>query len=249
MMIEGRDYTLVQSTQIELTRIPRHVAIIMDGNRRWAKLRNKTARYGHWRGSSVVDEVVEIALELGIETLTLYTFSTENWKRSSIEIQALMGILELNLWKMRKKMIHHGICFRTIGDLQPFPDSVKAALANVKRMTAQGNKLNLVLALNYGARDELRRAAIQACSKLLEEGKSIEDLTEHCLSQHLDTAPFGDPDVIIRTGGAQRLSNFMLWQASYAEIINTPILWPDFSKNHFIAMLKEFQMRQRRLGE
>ncbi|MDN3505113.1 MAG: polyprenyl diphosphate synthase [Rhabdochlamydiaceae bacterium] len=238
------------ASQLDLTNIPKHIAIVMDGNRRWAKLRNRPSKFGHWKGSNVVDSIVETALELGVESITLYTFSTENWKRSKIEVDALMSILELNLYKMRKKMIQNGVRFETIGDLNPFPDSVKKAIETTKRVTDQDNcQINLILALNYGSRDEVRRAAIKAYQQLQDNNQSIESLTEEMLASHLDTADYGDPELIIRTGGDQRMSNFLLWQASYAEIYSTPILWPDFTKNHLIASISEYQNRQRRLGE
>ena len=225
--------------------VPKHIAVIMDGNRRWARLRNRPSHYGHHRGAEVVNDIVEAACDLGVETLTLFAFSTENWNRSKIEVKTLHNILEIYLYKMRKKMIRNGIRLETIGDLSPFSDGVKKAITEVKEATKGGGQLNLVLALNYGGRDEIRRAAIAACQKL----ERIEDLTEEMLSEELDTAQFGDPEMIIRPSGENRLSNFLLWQAQYAELISTPVLWPDFNKKYFYDAITQFQSRHRRRGE
>ncbi|MCF7852276.1 MAG: di-trans,poly-cis-decaprenylcistransferase [Simkaniaceae bacterium] len=233
---------------VDLESVPKHIAILMDGNRRWAKMRGRPSRYGHWKGASVVSDIVEVATDLGIETMTLYTFSTENWKRSAYEIHALMYILESYLLKMRKKMLQNGVRFETIGDLTPFPMNLQLVIKEIKQATQHGSQMNLVLALNYGSRDELRRATIKACQAIQEQGLSVEALTEELISQCLDTAPFGDPELIIRTGGMERLSNFLLWQASYSEFYTTPVLWPDFNREHFISAVVNFQNRQRRLG-
>ena len=225
--------------------IPKHVAIIMDGNRRWAKKKNKPSSYGHQQGAQVVNEVVEAAAEMGIETLTLFAFSTENWNRSRLEVATIHNILELSLKKMCRQMVANGVRFDTIGDISQFRPSLQKAIQEVKEATQENDRINLVLALNYGGRDEIRRAAIKACEKL----QSPAQLTEKMISQELDTARFGDPEMIIRPSGENRLSNFLLWQAQYAEIISLPILWPDFSRDYLRESVKEYQQRQRRLGE
>ncbi len=233
---------------INLGKIPKHIAIIMDGNRRWAKLRGLPPMMGHWEGAEVLIDVVRSAIELGVKTLTVYSFSTENWERPGDEIDALMNIFEVYLIRNRELMVREGIRLDAIGDLSRLPSRVISAFEETKAVTQKGDKINLVLALNYGARDEIRRAMI----KILEENQrnkvQIESVTEEFISSHLDTSKWGDPDLFIRTSGELRLSNFLLWQISYAELYMTEVSWPDFSSQNLYDAVSCFQQRHRRRG-
>lgn len=244
----ARRHFFSSKAQIKQLAPLKHIAIVMDGNRRWAKQRGRLATAGHWKGAEVVQEIVQIATEINLETLTLYAFSTENWKRSSIEVEAIMRILKAFLNKMAPTMIEGGVRFDTIGDLCALPHSLQELIEGVKESTSNGTKLNLVLALNYGSRDEVKRAVVKAYREIEERGGEIDSLTEDMISRHLDTAPYGDPDLIIRTGGMNRQSNFLLWQSSYAEFAPTPILWPDFTREDFITLVRDYQCRERRHG-
>ncbi len=221
---------------------PQHIAIIMDGNRRWAKEGGIPSMMGHWKGAEVLSEVLKSAADLGVKTVTVYAFSTENWKRSEGEVEAIMEILETYLVQKRAEMIQDGVRLDAIGNISQLPPPVQKALEETKRITAEGSKINLVLAINYGARDELCRVF----KKLL--GTSPELVTENLISSYLDTAPWGDPELLIRTGGEQRVSNFLLWQISYAEIYIANVLWPDFNSKHLIEAIGSYQRRHRRGG-
>jgi len=228
--------------------LPRHVAIIMDGNRRWAKHRGLPPTAGHWRGAATLTRIVRASSDLGIKTLTVFVFSTENWKRPPEEIDALMNLIKIYLIKQRESMLKEGVRLDSIGDLSPFPKEVQEELEKTKKVTANGSKIDLVLALNYGGRDEIKRT-IQAVVKDCLEGKlSSETLTEETITSYLDTAKWEDPQLIIRTSGEKRLSNFLLWQASYAEVYISEVLWPDFQEKDLFQALKEHQRRVRRIG-
>lgn len=228
--------------------IPSHVAIMMDGNRRWAKKRGLPPIMGHWEGAEVLNEVTRGASELGIKTLTVYSFSTENWRRSEEEIEALMNIFELYLIRRKETMVREGVRLNAIGNLSRFPKRVQEAFYQTKRATEHCDRINLVLAMNYGGRDEIRRAILKIFNQV-EEGKiRAEDLTEDLISQFMDTTPWGDPDLIIRTSGEMRASNFLLWQSYYAEFFVTNVLWPDFSPQTLLDAVLTFQKRDRRLG-
>ncbi|GAB4186145.1 MAG: isoprenyl transferase [Simkaniaceae bacterium] len=228
--------------------IPRHICIAMDGNRRWAKLNKKPVRYGHLQGAEAAIEIVRSARDLGIHTITLYAFSTENWKRSPKEIRSLMSIFRLYLYRMKKDMLQLGIRFHTIGDLSPFTSSFQKAVEEVKIKTADCKAMNLVLALNYGGRDEIRRAALRMAQDYREGKIEKENFTEDFFRSYLDTSNLEDPDLFIRTSGEQRISNFLLWQISYSELYITDTLWPDFTKRHLIQAIDHYQYRERRLG-
>jgi undecaprenyl diphosphate synthase len=216
----------------------------MDGNRRWAKQQGKSALEGHRQGSERLREVVEEAANLGIEVVTVWAFSTENWKRSKTEVAGLFLMMEQVLeWKC-EEMVREGVRFHTIGDMAPLPARLQAKIAHVQQATQDGNRIDMVVAINYGGRDEIRRAMV----RLAQQGINFEAVTEDQLSGCLDTAAWGDPDLLIRTGGDLRMSNFLLWQCSYSEMFFTPTYWPDFTAAHFGEAIVHYQQRQRRYG-
>ena len=237
-------FTPEELSLLNLSKSPTHVAIIMDGNRRWAKQRGLPSTMGHWEGAEVLIDVVKAAAELNIKTLTVYSFSTENWTRPTPEIETLMNIFEVYLTQKKELMIREGIRLETIGDLSRLPASVQEAFYKTKNATNHCRRVNLVLALNYGARDEIRRAMLG----ILKENIAPENLTEECIARHLDTHQWGDPDLLIRTSGELRISNFLLWQISYSELYMTDVLWPDFSPRHLYEATLTFQERNRRRG-
>lgn len=234
--------------QVRLGIIPEHIAIIMDGNRRWAKQRGYPPIYGHWKGAEVLTDILRFASKLGVKVLTVYAFSTENWSRSPKEIDQLMRLISFYLKKKRKSMIEESVRLETIGDLSRLPDFVRENLRKVKEDTASGSKIRLVLALNYGSRDEIKRAVEKIVDDLKREKIVRDQISEELISSYLDTAPLGDPDLFIRTSGEQRLSNFLLWQLSYTEVYLTQVLWPDFKPKDLLDAIFEFQRRERRLG-
>ncbi len=234
---------------IDLQRCPSHIAIIMDGNRRWAKLKGLSPMMGHWEGAEALTEVVRAAAGLGVKTLTVYSFSTENWDRPDHEVEALLQIFALYLDRKRDLMVEEGIRLDTIGDISRFPSTIQEALEQTKRATALNQGINLVLAMNYGARDEIRRAVVKIVEESRSRSLSPEDITEQYIASHLDTSPWGDPDLLIRTSGELRLSNFLLWQISYSELYVTDVLWPDFSSENLYQAVLAFQRRSRRLGK
>ena len=242
----GNFFTSSDLLSLKGAKTPQHVAIIPDGNRRWARLQGLNPILGHHWGAEAVIDIVVAAKDLGIKYLTFYAFSTENWKRSKEEVDAWMQLFALMLAREQNRMIQEGMKLWTIGDLSPLPDFVKESIEISKKVTAQNCDIHMVLAVNYGARDEMKRAF----SKLLElqrEGQ-LNELSEELISSCLDTSPFPDPELIIRTSGEKRLSNFLLWQASYSEYQTPDILWPDFKPHHLLEAIIDYQKRQRRLG-
>jgi undecaprenyl diphosphate synthase len=229
-------------------KIPRHVAIIMDGNGRWAGQRGLPRVEGHRHGAESVRAVVREASRLGVEVLTLYAFSVENWSRPKTEVTILMRLLGQFLKQELKELDANGVRLQAIGRLQDLPDDVRHRLEAAIAKTAQNTGLNLVIALSYGGRVEL----LEAAKSLMESAKRGElapaDLDEKTLSDRLYTAGLPDPDLVIRTSGEMRLSNFLLWQTSYAEFYTTPVLWPDFREKDFRQALTEYARRQRRYG-
>lgn len=230
--------------------LPRHVAIIMDGNGRWARARNLPRIMGHRRGAETVRMVVKACGEMGIEYLTLYAFSRENWKRPKAEVDALMAMLGRYIDKEMDELDREGVRFQTIGETELLPESVQKKIAAASRRTEGNRRLNLILALNYGSRQEILRAVRRVVSGAdgTEALRRLAALDEKKFSAHLDTALFPDPDLLIRTSGEMRLSNFLLWQCSYAEIVVTPRLWPEFSKEDFLGAINEYSRRERRYG-
>jgi undecaprenyl diphosphate synthase len=234
-------------------RIPRHVAIIMDGNGRWAKQRNLPRIMGHKAGSESVKNIVRSARELNLEVLTLYAFSTENWKRPSFEVQGLMTLLKTFLKSELENMLANDISLRCVGEIEMLPPDVQKILKEVIQNTARDAEekpgLILNLALSYGSRFEIVRAARIMAEKCVSGQFDPDDFSEKLFASHLYTVGLPDPDILIRTGGESRLSNFLLWQLSYAELYITETMWPDFNNERFIEALKDFQNRERRFGQ
>jgi undecaprenyl diphosphate synthase len=228
--------------------LPVHVAIIMDGNGRWAELRGMNRIKGHREGAETVRRIVRACRETGIKWLTLYAFSEENWKRPAREIQALMGLLSRFLKSELKELQDNGIRLRFIGRIDKLPASTRKVLLETVSLTSANEEMQLTLALSYGGRQELSDAFKKIVQKINEKTLSPEDITEELISQHLYAPDMPDPDLLIRTSGEQRISNFMLWQIAYTELYITPCLWPDFRKDEFLAALAEFQTRERRFG-
>ncbi len=230
-------------------RIPAHVAIVMDGNGRWAKLRKKPRLYGHKIGADSVREIVQTSREIGIRHLTLYAFSSENWNRPQQEVSGLMNILKSYLVSELGRMEKNQIRLTCLGDMSRLPDAVQETLRNSISRTAGNDKMILNLALSYGARDELCRA-VRKIGELCRRGDVKPEQIDHRLiADNLYTSGQPDPDLLIRTGGEKRLSNFLLWQTSYAEIYFTETMWPDFRKEANIEALLDFQRRERRFGK
>ena len=234
--------------QIDLERLPQHVAVIMDGNGRWAEQRLFPRFQGHRNAVQAVRATVEAAVELGLANLTLYAFSTENWSRPSGEVSALMELFAEFLVKELAMMLKHDVHFRLIGDPSRLPDFVQTPLNKALAATQENRGMRLHLAVNYGGRTELVRA-VRLIAEAVQRGEfQPEDIDEAVISQHTYTPDTPDPDLIIRTSGEQRISNFLTWQGVYAEFHFTPVLWPDFNKADFHCALLDFQNRQRRMG-
>ncbi len=233
---------------IDSKTIPRHIAIIMDGNGRWAKQQNRPRLYGHKVGVESVQTIVENASEWGVEVLTLYAFSTENWKRPADEVGGLMGLLKNYLQKELTRMLENRIRLVCIGDIKKLPRDVQEVLANTISDTADNDKLTLNLALSYGGRSELIRAIRNIAAEVNAGDIQTGDIDEKLIDNHLYTAGLPDPDLLIRTGGEARLSNFLLWQASYAEIYFTDVMWPEFREEALADAIAEYQRRERRFG-
>lgn len=228
--------------------IPQHVAIIMDGNGRWARSRGLPKIAGHRAGVKSAEEAVRAAGELGIKVLTLYTFSTENWKRPRKEIDALFNLLERYLDREEEKFSKNNIKFTVIGSNEGLPESVRKKLRKVMESTKKNTGLTLNLALNYGSRDEIINAARNIAKDVTAGSLSVEDIDDSVFSAYLYTKDLPDPDLLIRTSGEFRVSNFLLWQISYAELYVTKKLWPDFKKQDLEKAVAEFQRRERRFG-
>ena len=228
--------------------MPAHVAIIMDGNGRWAQKRLLSRITGHEKGAEAVRMVVRTCREVGIPFLTLYAFSTENWKRPRTEVQALMRLLRRFLKAELPEMLQNNIRLHVIGRTERLPVKVQQLLTRAVRETQANSALNLNLALSYGGRDEITRAARALCAEVQAGSLRLEDITEEALTARLDTRGTPDPDLLIRTGGDMRISNFLLWQLAYTEIFVTSTLWPDFGREQFLEILNEFQGRERRFG-
>lgn len=228
--------------------VPQHVAIIMDGNGRWAKKRGLPRNAGHAQGSKAVRKICETAWKCGVKYLTIYAFSTENWSRPKEEIDALMKILRNYLKDAVKQCAENNMRVRIIGDYSVLPEDMITSIQHLEEVSSGNTGLQFQIALNYGGRDEVLRAVKRAAAKLLAEGKSVEDMTAEELGGALDTAGLPDPDLIIRTSGEQRLSNFLLWQSAYAELYFTDILWPDFDKKALEEAILYYGSRNRRFG-
>lgn len=238
-----------EAPSIDSGQIPGHVAIVMDGNGRWAEERRRPRLFGHQAGVRSVRTVVETAREIGIRYLTLYAFSTENWRRPSIEVRGLMTLLKSYLDSEQENMLRNDIRLRCLGEHQNLPVEVQAALAKAIEATFGCRAMTLNLALSYGSRSEIIRAVRELTAQCVAGTLSVEDLDEQKLSDHLYTGGQPDPDLFIRTGGENRLSNFLLWQASYAELYFTEVKWPDFGREEFLEAIRNYGLRQRRFGK
>jgi undecaprenyl diphosphate synthase len=228
--------------------VPRHVAVIMDGNGRWARERHLPRPLGHRAGMKAVRQSVEAAIEAGIEVLTLFAFSDENWQRPPSEISALMSLLEEYIAREVGELRQQGVAVHVLGDRTRLGPGARAAVERGERDTASGTHLALNLCISYSSRAELARAARLLAEEVLKGTKRLEDLDEDAIQQHLYTAPWGDPDFLIRTSGERRLSNFLLWQLAYTELYVTPVLWPDFTRRHLFEAILDYQRRERRFG-
>ncbi len=235
--------------QLDPQGLPAHVAIIMDGNGRWAKKRLFNRVKGHEQGMEVVRTIVRTSREAGIRFLTLYAFSTENWSRPQAEIQALMALLTRFLKSERAEMVQNRIRLTTIGQTDRLPESVRTLLKETMAATADNQGMVLNLALSYGGRAEISQMARRIGEKVRAGELDPESISEQTVAAHLYTAGMPDPDLMIRTSGEMRISNFLLWQLAYAELYVTPTLWPDFSQEEYIRILKEYQGRERRFGK
>ena len=227
---------------------PEHVAIIMDGNGRWAKARNLPRAAGHQRGAEAVRRTVKASVDLGISYLTLFGFSNENWKRPTGEITGLMGLLRLYLRKEIAELNQEGVRIRFIGDRRRLDDDIVSLIEMAEYRTKHNTRLNLVVAVSYGGRQEITDAARRLVREALDGCIEPDAIDENVLNDRLATAGIPDPDMLIRTSGEQRISNFLLWQLAYAELVFVDTLWPDFSKSDLEDAVREFQRRERRFG-
>ncbi len=234
---------------IDKSRLPRHIAVIMDGNGRWAKRYGKPRVFGHKNGVKSVREVSEAAAELGLEYLTLYAFSTENWSRPKMEVNALMGLLVETIRKEVSTLNKNNIRLRAIGDIAKLPPKSYKALLEGIEQTSKNSGLTLILALNYSARWDIAQAVKGICQKVYKEGLEPKKIDQKIIESHLSTADFPDPELLIRTSGELRISNFLLWEIAYCELYFTDVLWPDFRKEDFYKAIVNFQKRERRFGK
>ncbi len=225
-------------------KIPQHVAIILDGNGRWAKAKGMPRNYGHAQGAKNVERICEDAYHMGIKYLTVYAFSTENWRRSKDEVDALMGLLRSYMKTCVKTAKKNHMRVRVIGDKTGLAPDIQRSISDLERESAGQDGLNFTIAINYGSRDEIRRAV----QKITGEGIRPENITEDVISDHLDTAGIPDPDLLIRTSGELRLSNYLMWQLAYTEFYFTDVPWPDFTKEELTKAIEKFNQRDRRYG-
>lgn len=242
-------FSLQELSRLNRDKTPKHVALIPDGNRRWALQRQVNHEIGHQEGGKTLMEVVKAACELNIEVLTFYLFSTENWARPHVEINALMWLLHEFLVEQCQTMVDYGIKMHTIGALDRLPGYVKSTIQETKLATDRCDQIDMVLAINYGSRDEICRAVRKIVKSHKPEELTEEMISEQFIASHLDTASWRDPELLIRTSGEMRLSNYLLWQLSYSEIYVVDVLWPNFRPHHLLEALLNFQTRQRRLGK
>ncbi|NDC30347.1 MAG: isoprenyl transferase [Bacteroidetes bacterium] len=235
--------------QIVLENLPQHIAIIMDGNGRWAKGFGKLRVFGHQNGVSAVRECAEAAAEIGIKYLTLYTFSTENWNRPKLEIEALMELLVKTIRKEKMTFMKNGIKLVSIGDMQALPQNCAKELNNAIKETENNTRMTLALALSYSSKWDILNAIKQIATDAKDHKLTIQDINESTLDKHLSTSGMPHPELLIRTSGEQRISNFLLWEIAYSELYFTPKLWPDFSKEDLYEAILDYQKRERRFGK
>ena len=242
-------YSAVEETGLDRAALPSHVAIIMDGNGRWAQKRMLNRVKGHERGADTVRMVVRTTRELGIGFLTLYAFSTENWQRPKIEVMALMALLKRFLVSEKEEMVGNNIRLKVIGQIERLPQDVQDQIRRTMDETGHNTGMCLNLALSYGGRTEITMAARAIALEVKAGRLDIDAITPELVGGHLYTADMPDPELLIRTSGEFRISNFLLWQIAYSEIFVTPTLWPDFTREEFIGILKDYQGRERRFGQ
>ena len=227
---------------------PLHVAMIMDGNGRWATRRGLDRLKGHMQGVETVREIVEGAPDLGITHLTVYAFSTENWKRPQGEVNDLMGLLRLFIKRELATLHKNGVCIKIIGERERFAEDIRKLLEDAEKKTADNSRLNLTIALSYGARNEIIEATRSICERFLRGEIQVSDINEDLFENNLATSGMPDPDLLIRTSGEQRISNFLLWQSAYTEFVFDDVLWPDFDREHLEQAIENYAGRERRFG-
>lgn len=240
---------MAQKEEINLDLLPKHVAVIMDGNGRWAKMQGKIRTFGHENGVKAVRDTVEACAELGISYLTMYAFSTENWNRPKYEINALMTLLVSTISKETKTLMDNNIRLESIGDISSLPKKCMRELLEAKEKTANNSRMTLVLALSYSSRWEMKEAVKEIAGKVKDGKISPNEITEDVIAEHLNTRGMPDPELLIRTSGEHRVSNFLLWQISYAELYFTDKLWPDFRREDLYDAIVSYQRRERRFGK
>lgn len=238
-----------KSPQIQPDKIPNHVAIIMDGNGRWAKKQGLMRIFGHRKGVDAVRGAIEFAAEIGIKYITMYAFSTENWNRPAIEVNALMQLLVDSIEKELPALMKNGIRLKTLGNISQLPGNCAAQLKRAEELTKDNTKTTMILALSYSGRWDIVEA-VKKIGNEIQQGKILpEDITEETVTKALHTSAYPDPDLLIRTSGENRISNFLLWEIAYSEIYITKVLWPDFTKQDFIDAVLDYQSRERRFGK
>lgn len=233
--------------QLDKSRIPEHIAIIMDGNGRWAKAQGLPRTAGHQQGVEIVKKITEEATRLGVKYLTLYTFSTENWNRPAAEVAALMGLILDHLEE--EIFMKNNVRFRVIGDQSRLPESVQNRLEECMRRTEQNDKMTMIIALSYSSRWEITQAMKNIAQEIQEGKLNAEQISEEIISKHLNTSFMPDPDLLIRTGGELRISNYLLWQCAYTELYFCDTFWPDFNEEEFCKAIVDYQARERRFGK
>lgn len=236
-------------TDISKLKIPRHVAIIMDGNGRWAKKKHMPRTYGHAQGAKVLEQILEDCDDLGIRYLTVYAFSTENWARPLEEVRMIMGLFKQYLTNSISKCMAHNVRGYVIGDRSRLSPEILEAISNFEEKTSQNTGISLIVAINYGSRDEICRGMRRMSADIRDGQISADQINEDLISGYLDTADFPDPDLLIRTSGELRLSNFLMWQLAYAEFYFTDVAWPDFNKQELVKAIEEYTNRDRRYGK
>jgi undecaprenyl diphosphate synthase len=240
---------MAERSEIDLSNIPAHIAVIMDGNGRWAKQRGGLRIFGHQSAITAVRDTVEEAAELGVKFLTLYAFSTENWNRPAMEVSALMQLLVHTIRKETATLLKNSVRLQAIGDLATLPQSCQRELAEAIELTKTGTRMTLVLALSYSGRWDLTQATRRMAADVAAGRLQPEAVTEATITNYLATVGMPDPELLIRTSGEQRISNFLLWQLAYTELYITPELWPDFRRSHLRAAIVAYQRRERRFGK
>ena len=234
---------------LDKNNIPKHVAIIMDGNGRWAKQKGEMRIFGHTNGVESVRESLTAAAEIGVKYLTLYAFSTENWNRPKEEVAALMDLLVKAIYDEVEELNEKGVRLETIGNTSILPVSCREALTKAKERTKNNDKITLILALSYSSRWEIAQAVKTMAEESISGKLNVETINEDLISSYLSTSNFPDPELLIRTSGENRVSNFLMWQLAYTELYFTETLWPDFKKEHFFKAIKDYQYRERRFGK